>query len=164
MQEFKILSRSVAGSNVIITGAAGGMGLATARVFAAEGANVAVTDHKVEAAEAAASEIRSRGGNAKAWKLDVANSDEIRRVVDETVAHFGGIDVVINNAGVSGKLAIDEPAYEDQWDRHILVLLTSHQRMVRAALPHLRKSRFPRIVNIASTEALGATARQSTYS
>jgi 3-oxoacyl-[acyl-carrier protein] reductase len=164
MNEFKLLSRSVAGSNVVITGAASGMGLATARVFAAEGANVAVTDRDVEAAETAANEIRSRGGKAKAWKLDVSNGDEIARVVDEMAGFFGGVDIVINNAGVSGKLAIDEPTYEDQWDRHILVLLTSHQRMVRAALPHLRKSRFPRIVNIASTEALGATAGHSTYS
>jgi 3-oxoacyl-[acyl-carrier protein] reductase len=164
MQDYKILSRSVAGSNVVVTGAAGGMGLATARVFAAEGANVAVTDFKINGAQAAANEIEARGGKARAWKLDVADGDAIRNVVDEIAAHFGGVDILVNNAGISGKLAIDEPTYEEQWNRHVLVMLTSHQRMVRAALPYLRKSRFPRIVNIASTEALGATAGHSTYS
>jgi 3-oxoacyl-[acyl-carrier protein] reductase len=61
-------------------------------------------------------------------------------------------------------MAIDAPGYEDQWDRHLAILLTAHQRIVRASLPYLRKSKSPRIVNIASTEALGATALQSAYS
>ena len=79
-------------------------------------------------------------------------------------AHFGGLDIVINNAGISVRVAIDNDGYEDAWAKAIAVMLTAHPRIIRAALPHLRKSRSPRIVNIASTEALGATALHSPYS
>jgi len=101
MSDFKQLSRSVAGLTVLVTGAAGGMGRATARVFAADGAKVAVTDFVAEGAEAVAAEIVANGGAAKAWNFDVANRDRINSVVDEVAAHFGGLDIVVNNAGIS---------------------------------------------------------------
>lgn len=164
MRDYRELSRSIIGSTVLVTGAASGMGRATARLFAVEGANVAVTDYLAAGADEVARELASKGCNARAWKLDVADGDEIRTVVDEVANYFGGVDIVINNAGVSGAMAIDAPGYEDQWSRHLAILLTAHQRIVRAALPYLRKSKSPRIVNIASTEALGATALQSAYS
>jgi len=164
MSEFKELSRSVRGLTVLITGAASGMGRATARVFAAEGANVAVTDYDADGAQAVAKEIAASGGSARAWKLDVADAGEIKRVVDAVAGHFGGLDIIVNNAGISVRVAIDEEAYDDAWTRGIAVMLTAHPRIIRAALPHLRKSKSPRIVNIASTEALGATALHSPYS
>jgi 3-oxoacyl-[acyl-carrier protein] reductase len=164
MSDYKELSRSVAGSRVLITGAASGMGRATARLFAAEGATVAVTDYTLEAAQAVAGEICAKGQRAAAWKLDVANAGDIKSVVADIAGRFGGIDIVINNAGVSGTSPIDGDGYEDLWELSIAVLLTAHPRIIRAALPHLRKAKFPRIVNIASTEALGATARHSPYS
>jgi 3-oxoacyl-[acyl-carrier protein] reductase len=164
MSDFKQLSRSVAGLTVLVTGAAGGMGRATARVFAADGAKVAVTDFVAEGAEAVAAEIVANGGAAKAWNFDVANRDRINTVVNEVAAHFGGLDVVVNNAGISVATPIDGEGYEAAWEKSIAVLLTAHPRIIRAALPYLRKSRCPRIVNIASTEALGATALHSPYS
>jgi 3-oxoacyl-[acyl-carrier protein] reductase len=164
MSDFKQLSRSVAGLTVLVTGAAGGMGRATARVFAADGAKVAVTDFVAEGAEAVAAEIVANGGAAKAWNFDVANRDRINSVVDEVAAHFGGLDIVVNNAGISVATPIDGEGYEAAWEKSIAVLLTAHPRIIRAALPYLRKSRCPRIVNIASTEALGATALHSPYS
>jgi 3-oxoacyl-[acyl-carrier protein] reductase len=157
------LSRSVKGLTVLVTGAASGMGRATAFVFAREGANVAVTDVKLEACEPVAAEIRAEGGNAKAWALDVSNAETIAKVVPQIGEHFGGIDAVVNNAGVGGFAAIDAPNYEAVWARSTAVLITAHPRIIRAALPYLRKSKSPRIVNIASTEALGATARDSVY-
>lgn len=164
MTDYKELSRSVAGSRVLITGAASGMGRATARLFAAEGAVVAVTDYTRDGAQAVANELRAKGQKATAWKLDVGDASEIKSVVNAVAGEFGGLDIVVNNAGVSGVSAIDGDGYEALWERSIAILLTAHPRVIRAALPHLRKSKFPRIVNIASTEALGATALHSPYS
>ena len=164
MSDFNQLSRSVRGLTALVTGAASGMGRATARVFAAEGANVAVTDYSTEGAQVVASEIASRGGIAKAWTLDVASRDDIDAVVGGVAAHFGGLDILVNNAGISVRVAIDDDGYDEAWAKGLAVMLTAHQRTIRAALPHLRQSKSPRIVNIASTEALGATALHSPYS
>jgi 3-oxoacyl-[acyl-carrier protein] reductase len=164
MSDFKRLSRSVKGLTVLVTGAASGMGRATARVFAADGANVAVTDISAEATQAVADEIAASGGAARAWTLDVSDRYNITAVVDDVAAHFGGLDIVVNNAGISVRVAIDDDGYDEAWTKGLAVMLTAHQRVIRAALPHLRKSKSPRIVNIASTEALGATALHSPYS
>ena len=158
MPDFKQLSRSVKGLTVLVTGAASGMGRATALVFAAEGANVAVTDLNAEATQAVADEIIASGGSAKAWVLDVAKPQDIIKVVNDVAAHFGSLDIVINNAGISVRMPIDDEGYDADWDKALAVMLTAHPRIIRAALPHLRRSKCPRIVNIASTEALGATA------
>lgn len=163
MSDFRQLSRSVAGLTVLVTGAASGMGRATARVFAAEGAHVAVTDFAAEGAGKVAAEIAAGGGTAKAWRLDVADGDEIKAVVGDIAGHFGCLDIVINNAGISVRVAIDDDGYDEAWAKGLAVLLTAQQRVIRAALPYLRKSKSPRIVNIASTEALGATALHSPY-
>jgi 3-oxoacyl-[acyl-carrier protein] reductase len=157
------LSRSVKGLGVLVTGAASGMGRATAAVFAREGAKVAVTDVRAEDAERVAAEIRAEGHDATAWAFDVSDAATIARLVPEIAERLGGLDCVINNAGVGGFAPIDAENYDQVWDRVVPILLTSHQRIIRAALPYLRKSKSPRIVNIASTEALGATARDSVY-
>src|ERR1051325_12145566 len=115
MSDFKELSRSVEGLTVLVTGAASGMGRATARVFAADGANVAVTDVAGEGAQAVADEIVAKGQAAKAWALDVASPDDVRAVVDGVAAHFGGLDIVVNNAGISLRLAIDDDGYDETW-------------------------------------------------
>jgi 3-oxoacyl-[acyl-carrier protein] reductase len=164
MSDFKELSRSVKGLTALVTGAASGMGRATAQLFAVEGANVAVTDFAEDGARAVADAIAARGGAAKAWRLDVASGEEIRAVVDQVAGHFGGLDIVVNNAGISIRVAIGDDGYEEAFARALAVMLTAHPRIIRASLPYLRKSRCPRIVNIASTEALGATALHSPYS
>jgi len=164
MSEFKQLSRSVTGLTVLVTGAASGMGRATARVVAAEGAKVAVTDFAADGTQSVADEITAKGGTAKAWTLDVSNRDEINAVVNNCAAHFGGLDIIVNNAGISVRVAIDDDGYDEAWTKGLAVMLTAHQRVIRAALPYLRQSKSPRIVNIASTEALGATALHSPYS
>jgi 3-oxoacyl-[acyl-carrier protein] reductase len=157
------LSRSVKGKVVFITGAASGMGRATARVFADEGARVAVTDRHPQDAEAVAADIRAHGGDARAFALDVSDAAAITRVVADVAQAFGGIDIVVNNAGLSTRSAVDDADYDERWNLALSIMLTAQQRVIRAALPHLRKSDAPRIVNIASTEALGAMATNSTY-
>jgi len=157
-------SRSVKDSVVLVTGAASGMGRATAEVFAAEGAHVACTDIAAESVREVADDLVHRGLSAEAWTLDIADPAAITLVTDAVAARFGGIDILVNNAGVSGFAPIDAENYEAVWARSFTILLTAQQRLVRAALPYLRKSKAPRIVNIASTEALGATSRDSPYS
>lgn len=157
------LDRSLAGRVAIVTGAASGMGRATAQLLADEGAKVAAMDLNEEALQAVVEEINDNGGTAQAWRLDVSDGDEINRIFADVVEQFGGLDILINNAGISTFTAVDADNYMAIWDRHLAVLLTAHVRAVRAALPWLRKSDAPRIVNIASTEGLGATPMGSPY-
>jgi 3-oxoacyl-[acyl-carrier protein] reductase len=158
------LSRSVEGRVALVTGAASGMGRATAHLFADEGAHVAVTDLGEDRVQAVVDEITGAGGSAQGWVLDVSDGDTVRRVVTEIADRWGALDIVVNNAGISRPGRIDADDFETQWDLSIDVLLTAHTRTIRAALPWLRKSDAARIVNIASTEALGATKYVAAYS
>ncbi len=155
--------RTMRGRAVLVTGAGSGMGRATAEVFAADGAHVALTDLPESPIDEIAAQLRAKGHSAEAWALDVTDHDAIRRVTNEVATRFGRLDALVNNAGISAFCPIDDEAYDMIWDRAVAVLLTAHQRLVRAALPHLRRSDAGRIVNIASTEALGATNRDSPY-
>jgi 3-oxoacyl-[acyl-carrier protein] reductase len=95
--------------------------------------------------------------------LDVADAERVQAVVAEIAERFGGLDMVVNNAGISRFAAIDSETYEDDWALSLEVLLTAQTRVIRAALPHLRQSDCARIVNIASTEGWGATRFGSPY-
>jgi 3-oxoacyl-[acyl-carrier protein] reductase len=163
MDAIKKLDRSVKDRAVLITGAASGMGRATAHVFANEGALVAVTDINEVGVARVVEEIKAEGGNAHGWRLDVLDHDDIKRVVGEVAAHFKRLDILVNNAGFGAFAQLDGPDYDRTWDRGIQGLLTAQQQLVRAALPHLRKSDAARIVNIASTEGLGATPGDTPY-
>ena len=163
MAKLSKLSRSIAGKVALVTGAANGMGRATAHLFADEGAQVAVVDIDADGVQNVVTEISAAGGVAQGWKLDLRDAAAIRRVIDEVAAHFGGLDILINNAGISQHVQIDDEGYEEGWDRLQDVLLRAHTRTSRAALPHLRNSDGGRIVNIASTEGLGATPHTSPY-
>jgi 3-oxoacyl-[acyl-carrier protein] reductase len=157
------LSRPLEGLIALVTGAGSGMGLASARTLAAQGARVAVTDVGLDRALATARLIEAEGGEALARKLDVSHAGEIADVVAEIAAACGGLDIVVNNAGVAAFVPLSSPDYEAVWERVLTVDLVAHQRVVRAALPFLRQSACPRIVNIASTEGLGATANDTPY-
>ena len=158
-----INSRSVRGSIAFITGGASGMGAATARLFAAEGAHVAVIDRDAVGLDAVLADIAAAGGSARGWAVDIGDHAAVDATVAEAAKHFGGLDIIVNNAGIAGFSAIDGDGYDDLWERMLRINLSAHQWIVRAALPWLRKSKSPRIVNIASTEALGATAYDSAY-
>ena len=157
------LSRSIAGKVAVVTGAASGMGEATAKLFADEGARVAAVDINGEPLARVVAEIEAAGKPVAGWTLDLADGAAINSVIADIAAHFGGIDILINNAGISVPTPIDGDDYEAAWDISLNVLLTAHTRTIRAALPHLRQAEHPRIVNIASTEGLGATRFQSPY-
>jgi 3-oxoacyl-[acyl-carrier protein] reductase len=162
------LSRSVAGKRVIVTGAASGMGRATAHLFADEGARVAVVDLDPEKVLAVTDEIRSVHGDDAAIDVvcDVASHDSLKALVATVVDRLGGIDVVINNAGVSlvNSAFQDEETYEANWAKTLDINLTAHSRLIRLALPYLREAEGGgRVVNIASTESIVVTAGLAAY-
>lgn len=155
--------RSIKGSVVLITGAASGMGRATARLFGEEGAHVAVTDVNAEGADAVAGEVLAAGGSARSWAMDVGDPPSIADVVGAVGQWRDRIDAVINNAGISSWAAIDGDDYDAVWERVMRVNAAAQQRVIHAALPWLKQAPHGRIINIASTEALGATSGNSAY-
>jgi len=156
-------SRSVEGKVVLITGAASGMGRATAFLFADEGAKVAVTDLGAERVAAVVDRIRAAGGTAHGVVLDVTDAEAIDAAVAEIRAELGPVDVVVNNAGVGAGSAVDNPGFEDEWFKAFEVMVTPHQRIIRACLEDLKASGEGRIVNIASTEGIGAQRNMAPY-
>jgi 3-oxoacyl-[acyl-carrier protein] reductase len=163
MPRLSRLSRSIAGRVALVTGAASGMGRATAHLFADEGARVAACDVNAEGVEGVVKEIGAVGGEAAAFALDVADRSAVDGLVRGVVARFGGLDILINNAGVSIPAPLESPDFEAAWERTLAINLTAQVRLIRAALPHLERSGAGRIVNIASTEGLGGSAFVSPY-
>jgi 3-oxoacyl-[acyl-carrier protein] reductase len=157
------LSRSIRDRVALVTGAASGMGRATAHLFSDEGAKVAVVDIAKDGVDRVVQEIRDAGGVAEGWTLDVRVAEGIGEVVEAVVERFGGLDILVNNAGISRPAPIAAEAYEEGWAETLDVNLTAHVRFVRAALPHLERSSAGRVVNIASTEGVGAQPYVSAY-
>ena len=157
------LSRSIEGKVAVVTGAGSGMGRATAALFADEGSKVAALDIDDESLALVVGEIAGAGYPVRGWALDVADASAIERTIPQIAEHFGGIDILVNNAGIGAGGPVDGDDYEQKWQRAFDVLVTAHVRIIRAALPFLRASNGGRIVNIASTEGLGATKYASPY-
>ncbi len=161
------LSRSVEGAVAIVTGAASGMGRATAHLFADEGARVVVADLGSDRVAGVVDEIRAAHGDGRALgvECDVADPEQLRALVDDAVVWGGRLDIVVNNAGVSLVTSAfqDEAQFDDNWGRTLDVNLTAHARLVRLALPHLIESGAGRVVNIASTESIVATGGLAGY-
>jgi 3-oxoacyl-[acyl-carrier protein] reductase len=163
MSEFKQLSRSVKGLTVLVTGAASGMGRATAFLFADEGARLALIDRNAEPLETVVKEITAAGGDARAYAADLADGDGIPALVERIRADVGPIDILVNNAGISVGAPIDHDMWEKAWDLTLAVNLTAQARLIRACMGDLARNGDGRVVNIASTEGLGATAGASPY-
>ena len=163
MTRLSSLSRSVEGRVVVITGAASGMGRATAHLFADEGAKVAICDLSADAIEVVAGEIRSAGGTAFAAVVDVADVVQVNAFVANARAELGPIDVVVNNAGIARGAPIGDDAFPDAWTATLDINLSAHVHFIRACLDDLQRNADGRIVNISSTEGLGGTANNAAY-
>ncbi|GAA4288851.1 SDR family oxidoreductase [Georgenia daeguensis] len=146
----------------IVTGAAGGIGRATALAFAAEGARVAVVDIQGEAAEQVAEEIRRDGGEAVAVAADVSAEADVRRVVETTVGAYGGVDVVFNNAGIIRRTtALDIDV--DEWDRVFGVNVRSIYLMAKHVVPVMAEAGGGSIVNTGSGWGLKGGGQALSY-
>jgi len=163
MARLSKLSRSIHGKVALVTGAASGMGRATAHLFADEGAHVAVTDLDPGKVKAVVAEIAAAGGSAHGWALDVANAERRQTVVAEIVARWGALDILVNNAAMVLESTVEDPEFDAHWARTFAVNLTAQVQLIRACLAPLTKCGAGRVVNIASTEGLGATKGISAY-
>jgi 3-oxoacyl-[acyl-carrier protein] reductase len=134
----------------LITGAGSGMGKSAALLFASEGAKVAAVDINEAQAKETADSITKKGGQALAIRADVAKGEDVKRMVDETVAKFGGLNVVYNNAGIEGEPNFVSNVSEEQFDRVIAINLRGVFLGMKYALPHLIKAGGGSVINQAS--------------
>ncbi|MDP3738434.1 MAG: SDR family NAD(P)-dependent oxidoreductase [Hyphomonadaceae bacterium] len=132
------------GRRAIVTGAASGIGKASAVLFADEGAKVLAVDLPGKGLEA------PKGGYA--LEIDITDSDAPQRIIETAVGMLGGLDVLFNNAGVSGRWRVEEMT-DEQWDRVQAVNVRAPFRIARAVIPELKKSAAGRIINTASVMA-----------
>ena len=142
----------------IVTGAASGIGRASAELFAAEGAQVLAVDLPGSALVAA---FQDAAGIVP-LPLSIVEPDAPARIVGEAVARFGRLDILFNNAGVSGRHFVEEMEDAD-WERIMAVNVTAQMKLARAAIPHLKKSPAPRIINTASVMAEGTDLGLAAY-
>jgi NAD(P)-dependent dehydrogenase (short-subunit alcohol dehydrogenase family) len=150
---------------VIITGAGSGIGKSTAMHFAHHGAKVVVSDINLESAKKVADEIVTNGGQSLPIKTDVTNFEEVENLIRQTVATFGQLDVMVNNAGIGPKKLLKTAEYTlDDWDSVIAVNQTGVFYCMKLALLQMTKQGFGNIVNIASLAGLKASLNNLSYS
>lgn len=146
----------------IVTGSARGLGAATARRLAQEGAKVVITDINAELAQATAKALQGEGLAAHCIVGDITKGADVQHLVDETVAHFGGVHVLVNNAGAPRDKYLVKMSEED-WDMVITVMLKGAFLATKAAMPHFIDQGWGRVINISSRAHLG-NPTQANYS
>jgi NAD(P)-dependent dehydrogenase (short-subunit alcohol dehydrogenase family) len=145
-----------------ISGAASGIGAATARLFAREGAAVALVDVQVEAGESLANEIRGAGGRAVFVNCDVARSDDVRDSIERTVAQFGRLSILVNCAGIVQVRLLDEMDEAD-WDRVMAINVKSIYLSIKHGIAHLRRNARSYVVNVGSISSFVGQASTPAY-
>jgi len=162
------MTTTLQGTAVLVTGASSGIGEATALLFAQHGASVAIAARRKDRLDELAKKIEAAGGKAHAIEADVTRKDNAQKAVDETVAAFGRLDTLVNNAGVMllGPIVDADPA---EWDRMISLNVQGLLYCTNAALPHLLRAaeseprRVADIVNISSVAGRVARAGSGVY-
>lgn len=153
---------SLIGKIALITGAASGIGRATALLFAREGATVAIADVNYQGGKAVADEIIQNGGHAFVEPTDVTQAADCQRVVERTIREVGGIHILFNNAGIIRRASVPELREED-WDRVMAVNVKSIFLMSRQVIPIMAKAGGGSIINTASGWGLAGGPRAAAY-
>ncbi|MEU6350858.1 glucose 1-dehydrogenase [Streptomyces sp. NPDC047072] len=151
------------GRSVIVTGAGSGIGRATALAFAARGARVVVADLNAEGAAAVVKEIEDADGTAVAVTGDLSEQAVVDQVTQAAVERFGGVDVLVNNAGIMDRMSALADVSDAEWERVIRVNLTAPFLLTRAVLPHMLKAGKGAIVSTASEAGLRGSAAGAAY-
>ena len=151
------------GKIALVTGAAQGIGRAIALLLAQKGADIVISDINLEKAEEMAKEIEALGRKAMAIKVDVANTNDVERMVEAILERFGQIDILVNNAGIARDKLILRMTEED-WDSVLNVNLKGTFNCTKAVIKHMSKQRKGKIVNIASVVGEMGNVGQANYS
>lgn len=156
-------SADLSGKRAIVTGAGSGIGRATALSFARCGAQILVNDIIADRAHNTVAMIEQDGGRAMPVIADVSDEQAVKALVDEAIARLGGIDIVVNNAGIMDEISFLEDVPTELWNRVFAVNVNSVFFMLRAVLPHMRAAGSGTIVNIASEAGLRGGAAGGAY-
>jgi NAD(P)-dependent dehydrogenase (short-subunit alcohol dehydrogenase family) len=154
---------SFEGKVALVTGAASGLGLATAKAFAESGASVALADWNEDAVRGAADELTAQGHKAIAIRCDVADDAQVEAMVAQTVAAFGGLDAAYNNAGVQNVLAETADTTREDYDRVMGINLRGEWSCMKFELQQMRKQGSGAIVNCSSLGGLVGGAERGIY-
>jgi len=157
------MESNIAGKVVVITGASSGIGELTARHLAGLGAHVVLGARRRDRLDAIAAEIRAGGGKAEVAAVDVARREQVDALVAVAVNAFGGVDVMVNNAGLMPLSRMDQARIED-WERMIDINLKGVLYGIAAVLPVMQRQNGGHIINIASTAGLRVRPNMAVYS
>ncbi|MEU1178573.1 glucose 1-dehydrogenase [Streptomyces sp. NPDC005820] len=157
------MATGLEGRSVVVTGAGSGIGRATALAFAAEGARVLVADLNADGARAVVKEIEAAGGTAVAVTGDLSEQSVVDEVANTAVERFGGVDVLVNNAGIMDRMSALADVDDAEWERVIRVNLTAPFLLTRAVLPHMLAAGRGAIVSTASEAGLRGSAAGAAY-
>jgi NAD(P)-dependent dehydrogenase (short-subunit alcohol dehydrogenase family) len=147
----------------IITGGAKGMGKGMALKFAEEGCKVTIADIDIKEAEATVAEIKKKGGKGLSIKCDVTDINQVRQAVEKTMATFGKLDILINNAGAIARHIPIEDLPEETWDKIMALNLKSHFLFGKFVVPYMKKARYGKIIGISSIGAVQPPAHEIHY-
>ncbi|MCX4759508.1 SDR family NAD(P)-dependent oxidoreductase [Streptomyces sp. NBC_01275] len=157
------MATGLEGRSVVVTGAGSGIGRAAALAFAAEGARVLVADLNADGAQAVVKEIEQAGGTAVAVTGDLSEQAVVDRVAATAVERFGGVDVLVNNAGIMDRMSALADVSDAEWERVIRVNLTAPFLLTRAVLPLMLAAGKGAIVSTASEAGLRGSAAGAAY-
>ncbi len=153
---------SLEGKTAMITGSGSGLGLAVARGFAMAGANLVLVDARLETVEAVAAELKQAGYRASAVKANVTSAEEVKAAVDTAVKEFGGLDALVNCAGITRRMPLEE-FDEEAWDLVLAVNLKGTFLCTKYAAQEMLKRGKGTIVNFGSLGSLVAIPQSTAY-